>query len=64
MAQFGELAVELDALEPETLQEILRTAIEEHIDLDVYEKEKEEEENDNEQIDERREQIRAILKEE
>jgi hypothetical protein len=44
MARFGNLAVELDALPPATLESLVRRAIEENLDLSNFEVEREREE--------------------
>lgn len=48
--QFGDLAVELDALEPRDLEELVRDGIEKLLDLDLLERERETEQEESEGI--------------
>jgi len=38
VARYGDVAVELDAIEPDTLQNIIATSIDKHFDDDIYDK--------------------------
>jgi hypothetical protein len=61
LAQFGNLAVELDALPPATLQEIIRKSIEEKLDLTKFEEQKRLEEVDCDELDALRNKVDDLL---
>ena len=58
--QHGRFAYELEAVEPEKLQEILTEAIDDVLDLDLFNQELEREKQDTFEIDRKRRQILAI----
>ena len=47
IAEYGELAVELDALRPDILEALIKEAIEEEIDIDLFGSEQETQEQEN-----------------
>ena len=55
--QFGDLAVELDALPPSVLEEVVRQNIESELDLDLFRAEQEAEATDVLDIEDRRERV-------
>ena len=59
--RFGDVAVELDAMPPRELQNLLRECIEAEIDLDRFQSEKMQEEVDQEAIKEFREEASATV---
>lgn len=59
MAQYGPYAVELDALDPPTLEGLVHEAVKARLDLALFEKEKERQEEEKEEIGERVEQFFA-----
>jgi hypothetical protein len=59
--RFGKVAVELDALHPSELENMIREAIEAEIDMDLFEKQKEKEEDDQERIGAIREQVNNAI---
>jgi hypothetical protein len=61
MKQFGNLAVELDALPPATLQSIVRCAIERRLDMELFAKAVAKQEEDVRQLGEYREQVLDLL---
>lgn len=58
----GEIAVELDALRPEVLENMISEAIENEIDLELFEKEKQKQEADFNKINEQKEKATKTLK--
>jgi hypothetical protein len=60
--KYGKVAVELDALHPALLEEIIIKAIEDDLDMGLFEKEKEQEEEDQYQIEVLREQLMDAMK--
>lgn len=58
--QHGRFAYELEAVEPEKLQGILTEAIDDVLDLDLFNQELEREKQDTFEIDRKRRQILAI----
>lgn len=48
--KYGDVAVELDALHPKDLKNLIRKAIESEIDMDLFEEQEDQEEEDSEQI--------------
>jgi len=62
--EFGEIAVELDALHPDRLQALIRDAIEAELDLDLFEEQRELETREQEALEEKKERVEALLREE
>lgn len=58
---YGNLAVELDALEPEQLQDLMRSAIETHTDFDVIAETERRERRDQKRVDAIRKELEAPL---
>jgi|TARA_Y100000310_G_C20695407_1_gene825336 hypothetical protein len=61
--KFGELAVELDALPPDALEQLVRKSIEEHLDLDILEEQRGEEQVELEELESIRARALATLEE-
>ncbi|UCF02936.1 MAG: hypothetical protein JSV14_04595 [Deltaproteobacteria bacterium] len=59
--RYGETFVELDALHPSDLQKILRTAIESHLDMEVFKAQEDEERFDDALIDELQRDIGELI---
>jgi hypothetical protein len=55
--KYGAVAVELDAVHPETLQAMIKMAIESELDMDLFESQKDQEVVDEEVIDELRSEV-------
>ncbi len=62
-AEFGNLAVELDAFKPRQLQDIVRAAIERHTDMDLHERELKQEQKDLKRIEKLKNKVAALLEE-
>jgi len=63
VAQYGEIAVELDALPPAILEEKIRNAIEAEFDMNSFEEEKEEERNEFDLLNDMKKRIGEFLQE-
>ena len=61
MARFGDLAVELDALPPATLESLVRGAIETNLDLSKYEVERQREEQERARIAAIRHEVNELI---
>lgn len=61
MEQFGNLAVELDALPPATLEAIVRESIEQNLDLSQFQEEQEAEVPERERLESLRESVRQYV---
>lgn len=59
--EFGKVAVELDALDIDDLQDMVRSAIEANLDMDLYRDAQEEEERGQEKLDDLRERAEETL---
>jgi len=59
LAEHGRYAVELDALDPPTLERLVHEAVRSHLDLALFEKEKERQQEEKEEIGERVEEFFA-----
>ena len=61
MAQFGDLAVELDALSPATLTNVVREAIEDNLDMTTYTAEQEQEAEERDRIANMKQDVDELL---
>ena len=61
VAEFGELAVELDALPPRELQSLVRSSIEAELDMELFEEQRRTEQVDRELIALRRSRVLRAL---
>ena len=59
--RYGHIAVELDALHPNDLKDMIRKAIEAEIDMDAFEEQREIEFEDEEKLDEFRERVSGFI---
>lgn len=59
-----DLAVELDALPPDTLSDLVRSAIVKHLDMSAFEAELDRETTEEQEIDELRERIARLIEDE
>jgi len=62
MARFGDLAVELDALPPATLETLVRGAIETNLNLSKFEVERQREERERARIEVIRHKVKGLIK--
>jgi len=62
LEQYGELAVELDALRPDVLEQKIRTATEGELDMDLFRKEQREEKNELKELGELKSKIVDFIK--
>lgn len=64
VARFGAIAVELDALKPQLLQQIIRTAIEGNLDMDAFREQEQEQEHERGLLDALRERTTVYVQQE
>ena len=55
--QYGKVAIELDALHPATLKDMIRKSIESEIDMDLFEEQQDKEEEEDDRLDEIRDKV-------
>ncbi len=61
VAQFGHLAVELDALPPATLESIIRVSIEAQLNMNAFKAEREQEAEEREHLNETKQRVCVLL---
>jgi len=64
MERFGDLAVELDALPPATLEALVREAIESHLDMSAFQEARDLQDEEREQIGDLRQRVHGFIGEE
>ena len=62
LEQYGELAVELDALRPDVLEQKIRTAIEREVDMNLFKKEQRKENNELKELSELKSKVVDFIK--
>lgn len=62
--QFGEIAVELDALHPETLAEVIQDALEDELDMDRFRRQQEIEQDDLVVLEELKNRVEPLIQNE
>jgi hypothetical protein len=61
VSEFGELAVELDALRPDILEQLVRDSIEDVLDMTLYDAELQQEQQDKTELDAYKKKVKKLL---